>query len=386
MKKSTYFDYAATTPVDPEVVKAMKPFFNKKFGNSSSLHSFGFETKEVLENNRKIIADAINAKLEEIVFTGSATESNNMALKGVAFANKGRHILVSSIEHDCVLNSGEWLKKQGFEVEKISVDKYGIVSPGEIEKKIRKDTILVSVMHVNNEVGTIQPIKEIGDICKKRNVYFHTDAAQSFGKIPIDVKKMNIDLLTVSSQKIYGPKGAAALFIREGVRIDPLLHGGGQELGMRSSTVNIPAIVGFGKATEICLFEMKKEGERLTKLRNRIINTILKEISNSYLNGHSEKRISNNVNIRFSFVEGESILFLLDSLGIAISTASACSSPKLEPSHVLTAMGLKHEEAHGSIRLSLGRWTTSEDVDYLLEVLPKVIKKLRNISPHKEYE
>jgi len=386
MKKRIYFDYAATTPVDPRVIKAMEPFFNKKFGNSSSLHSFGFETKEVLENSRKIIADAINAKTTEVFFTGSATESNNMALKGVAFANKGKHILVSSIEHDCVLNSGEWLKKQGFEVEKISVDKYGLVNPEEVEKKIRKDTVLVSVMHANNEVGTIEPIKEIGSICRKKGVYFHTDAAQSFGKIPIDVKKMNVDLMTASSQKIYGPKGAAMLFIREGVKIDPLLHGGGQEQGMRSSTVNIPAIVGFSKATEICLLEMKKEEERLTNLRNKIINTILKEVPNSYLNGHLKKRIPNNVNIRFSFVEGESILFSLDSLGIAISTASACSSPKLEPSHVLIALGLKHEEAHGSIRLSLGRWTTSEDVDYLLKVLPEVIKKLRSISPYKKDE
>ena len=384
MKKGIYFDYAATTPIDPRVVKAMNPFFNQKFGNASSLHSFGFETKKVLEKSREVIAQAIKAKTSEIIFTGSATESNNMALKGVAFANKGKHILISSVEHDCVLNSAEWLKKQGFEVEKIPVDKYGLVDPSEVEKRIKKETILVSVMHVNNEVGSIEPIQKIGKICREKNVYFHTDASQSFGKIPIDVKKMNIDLLTASSQKVYGPKGAALLFVREGVKIEPLLHGGGQESGMRSSTINIPAIVGFSKATEICLKEMEEEGERLTILRDKIINTILKEVPNSYLNGHPKKRISNNVNMRFSFIEGESILFLLDSNGIAISTASACSSPKLEPSHVLLSMGLKHEEAHGSIRISLGRMTKDKDVDYLLKVLPETINKLRKISPHKK--
>ncbi|MDD4074091.1 MAG: cysteine desulfurase family protein [Candidatus Pacebacteria bacterium] len=384
MKQKIYFDYAATTPIDSRVVKAMEPFFNKKFGNASSLHSFGNETKKVLEKNRNIIAKAINAKESEIIFTSSATESNNTALKGVAFANKGKHILVSSVEHDCVLNSAKWLKAKGYDVELLSVDKYGMVNPKEVERKIRKDTILVSVMHVNNEVGTIEPISEIGSICRKNNVYFHTDASQSFGKIPINVVDMNIDLLTASSQKIYGPKGAAILFIRNGVKIEPLLHGGGQEMNMRSSTENIPAIVGFGKATELCLAEMKKENKRLTKLRDRIIKTILKKIDNSYLNGHPKERISNNVNIRFSFIEGESILFMLDSFGVGISTASACSSPKLEPSHVLSAMGLKHEEAHGSIRISIGRMTKDKDVDYLLNVLPKAIEKIRLISPHKK--
>ncbi|MDD3386428.1 MAG: cysteine desulfurase family protein [Candidatus Pacebacteria bacterium] len=384
MKQKIYFDYAATTPIDSRVVKAMEPFFNKKFGNASSLHSFGNETKKVLEKNRNIIAKTINAKESEIIFTSSATESNNTALKGVAFANKGKHILVSSVEHDCVLNSAKWLKAKGYDVELLSVDKYGMVNPKEVERKIRKDTILVSVMHVNNEVGTIEPISEIGSICRKNNVYFHTDASQSFGKIPINVVDMNIDLLTASSQKIYGPKGAAILFIRNGVKIEPLLHGGGQEMNMRSSTENIPAIVGFGKATELCLAEMKKENKRLTKLRDRIIKTILKKIDNSYLNGHPKERISNNVNIRFSFIEGESILFMLDSFGVGISTASACSSPKLEPSHVLSAMGLKHEEAHGSIRISIGRMTKDKDVDYLLNVLPKAIEKIRLISPHKK--
>jgi cysteine desulfurase len=308
-----------------------------------------------------------------------------MAIKGIAFANKdkGKHILISSIEHDCILNSAEWLKKQGFDVEKLPVDKYGTVDPKEVERRIRKDTILVSVMHSNNEVGTIEPIAEIGKVCQEKNVYFHTDAAQSFGKVPIDVRKLNVDLLTASSQKMYGPKGIACLFIKKGTKIDPLLHGGGQEFGKRSSTSNVALAVGFAKAVEICLSEMSKEGKRLIKLRDKIIKRVLKEIPDSYLNGDPKKRLPNNVNVRFSFVEGESILFQLDSLGIAVSTASACSSPKLEPSHVLMAMGLKHEEAHGSLRVSMGRWTTEKDIDYLLKVLPGIISKLRRISPHK---
>jgi len=385
MKKRIYLDYAATTPVDPRVIKAMSPYLTEKFGNPASLHSFGNEANEALEKSRRIVAKAVKAEPDEIIFTGSATESNNTAIKGIAFANKvkGRHILISPIEHDCILNSAEWLKRQGFDVEKLSVDKYGLVDPKEVERKIRKDTILVSVMHANNEVGTIEPITEIGKICRKKNVYFHTDAAQSFGKIPIDVKKMNVDLLTGSSHKMYGPKGIAFLFIRKGIKIEPLLHGGGQEFGKRSSTVNVALAVGFAKAVEICLSEMSKESKRLIKLRDKIIKSILKEVPDSYLNGHPQKRLPNNVNMRFSFVEGESILFQLDSLGIAVSTGSACSSPKLEPSHVLMAMGLKHGEAHGSLRVSMGRWTTEKDIEYLIKVLPGIIKKLRIISPYK---
>jgi cysteine desulfurase len=376
-----YFDYAATTPVDKRVIKSMIPFLNQKFGNPSSMHSFSADTKKALEKSRSIIAKVIKANPKEIVFTSSATESNNMALKGVAFAKKKGHILVSSIEHDCVLNTAKWLGKNGFEVEFLPVDRYGMVDPKEVERRIKKNTILVSVMHVNNEVGTIQPIREIGKICKENNIYFHSDAAQSFGKIPIDIT--NIDLLTISSQKIYGPKGAAALFVKEGVKIEPLLHGGGQEGGLRSSTENVPAIVGFAKATEICFSLMDKEQERLTKLRDKIIDKLIKEVPNCYLNGHPTKRISNNINIRFSFIEGEAILFMLNSYGIAVSTASACSSPKLEPSHVLSAMGLKQEDAHGSIRISLGRMTKISEVNYLLKVLPEIVKKLRKISPHK---
>ncbi len=384
--KRIYLDYAATTPVDSRVVKTMLPYFTAKFGNpASSLYSFGQEAKEALERSRGMIASVLGAKSGEIIFTSSATESNNTALKGIAFANrnKGKHIIISSIEHDCVLNSAKWLQSQGFEVEKLLVDKYGLVNPKDVEKAIRKDTILISVMHANNEIGTIEPIKEIGKICRENGVYFHTDAAQSFGKISIDVNRMNIDLLTASSHKMYGPKGAALLFIRKGVKIEPFLHGGGQEFGLRSSTVNIPAVVGFAKAVEICRKEIKEETQRLTELRDRLIKGVLKEIPASYLNGHPKKRLPNNANFWFKFIEGESIVAALNSYSIASSTVSACSSLKLQPSHVLLACGLKPSQAHGSLRLSLGRWTKEEDIDYVLEILPKVVEKLRKISPFK---
>jgi len=384
--KRIYLDYAATTPVDPRVFRAMKFYFLNEFGNSASLHTFGQNTKEALENSREIIAKTLKATSNEIIFNSSATESNNLALKGVAFANKnrGNHIIISPIEHDCVINTAKWLKKQGFEIEKLDIDKYGIVNLDSLKKMIKDETILVSVIHANNEIGTIEPIGEIGEICRKRNIYFHTDAAQSFGKIPIDVKKMNIDLLTASSHKMYGPKGAACLFVRKGVKIEPLLHGGGHEFGLRSSTVNVPAIVGFAKAVEICNKEMEKESQKLIKLRDRLIKGVLNKISGSHLNGHPKKRLPNNANFWFEFVEGESIVMHLDSYGIAASTASACSSPKLEPSHVLLAIGFKPQEAHGSLRVSLGRWTKKEDIDYLIETLANVIKNLRKISPFKK--
>lgn len=386
--KKIYLDYAATTPVDPRVVKIMMPYFNKNFGNSSSLHTFGLEAKIALEKSRQIIAQALDAKPKEIIFTSSATESNNTVLKGVAFANKdkGKHIIISSIEHDCVLNSAKWLEKHGFELEKLSVDKYGQVQSEQVEHAIRKDTILVSIIHANNEIGTIEPIAKIGKICQEKGVYFHTDASQSFGKILINVKKMNIDLLTASSHKMYGPKGVALLFIREGIKIEPLLHGGGHEFGLRSSTVNIPAIVGFAHAVKICQKEMRREAKRLIKLRNKLIKEVLKKIPGVYLNGHPQQRLPNNANFWFSSVEGESVVIQLDSYGIAASTGSACSSPKLEPSHVLLACGLQPEQAHGSLRLSLGRWTKERDINYLIMLLSKIIKKLREISPFKKYE
>lgn len=382
-KRKIYLDYAATTPVDLRVLEVMLPYFTKKFGNSASLHSFGQEAKEALEKSRMIVARALGAEPEEVIFTGSATESNNFALKGVAFANKdkGKHIIVSPIEHECVLKSAKWLEKQGFEITFLPVDKYGLVDPKEVERLIREDTILVSIMHANNEIGTIEPIEEIGKICHQKGVYFHTDAAQTFGKIPLDVKKMNIDLLTASSHKMYGPKGAALLFIKKGVKIDPLLHGGGHEFGLRSSTVNIPAIVGFAKAVELCQEESERENKRLIKLRDMLIEGVLEKIPDSFLNGHPQKRLPNNANFWFKFVEGESIVMELDSYGIAASTVSACASKGLEPSHVLLACGLKPEQAHGSLRLSLGRWTKEEDIQYVLEILPKIIEKLRKISP-----
>ncbi len=382
--RKIYLDYAATTPVDPKVIKAMKPFFSKKFGNSMSLHSLGVEAKKTLENSRETVANSIKASPEEIIFTGGATESINSVLKGIAFANKekGKHIITSSIEHHAVLESCKWLKKQGFEITYLPVDKYGLINLIQLENSIRKDTILVSIMHANNEIGTIEPIKEIGDICSNHNAYFHTDAVQSFGKIPIDVNKMNIDLLSITAHKFYGPKGIGATFVRKGVKIEPLIHGGGQEFGLRSSTVNVAGVVGMAEAVKIVKKEMKKETNRLTKLRDMLMEGVLK-IEDSHLNGHPKLRIPNIANFWFSFIEGESLVVHLDSHGIMASTGSACSTASLEASHVLTAIGLKHEEAHGSLRMSLGKYNTKSDIEYVLKVLPKVIKKLRKISPFK---
>lgn len=385
-EKRIYLDYAATTPVDKRVLKAMLPFFSEKFGNPASAHNFGQEAKQALDMARMVVAKDLGAEPKEIVFTSSATESNNLALKGVALANKekGKHIIISLIEHDCVLNSANWLEKQGFEITRLNVDEHGLIDLEELKSAIRQETILVSIMHANNEIGAIQPIKEIGQICKERNIIFHTDAAQSFGKIPINVNEMNIDLLTASSHKMYGPKGVACLYIRTGIEIEPIIHGGGQEIGLRSSTVNVAGIVGFAKAVELCKDEAEKESARLEKLRDKLISGVLKNIPHSYLNGPAFKRLPNNINLRFDFIEGESIVVLLDSYGIAASTGSACSSPKLQPSHVLLGLGLKPEQAHGSLRLSLGRWTTEKEIDYVLEVLPGIIKKLREISPFKD--
>ncbi len=395
--KKIYLDCAATTPVDPRVMKVMEPYFGKKFGNTMSLHSFGQEAKLALEKSREQVAGLIGANPNEIVFTSSATESNNFALKGIAFANKGpafakasagKHIIISQIEHPCIMETADWLEKQGFKITRLSVDKYGQVSILDIKKAIRKDTILVSIIHASNEIGTIQPIEKIGKICQAKGVYFHTDCVQSFGKIPIDANKMNIDLLTASSHKMYGPKGAACLFVRNGTKIEPLLHGGGQEMGFRGSTVNVPAIIGFAKACEICKKEMREESKRLIKLRDKLIKGVLK-IEEAYLNGppcceagHPEKRLPNNANFWFSFIEGESLVIRLDLLGVAASTGSACSSAKLEPSHVLLATGLKSHQAHGSLRITFGRWTKEKEIDYLVKVLPKIVKELRKISPY----
>ena len=380
-----YMDYAATTPVDPRVFKAMKPYFSKKYGNSVSLHKEGREAKEALEQSRKSIAAMMNAKPNELIFLSSATESTNMALKGIAFANrkKGKHIVTSKIEHHCVLEPARWLEKQGFEITRLPVDKFGFVDLTQLEKAIRKDTILVSIMHANNEIGTIQDVEKIGKICKEKGVYFHSDAAQSFGKIPIDTKKMNIDLLSISSHKMYGPKGVGGLYIKKGTKIEPLLHGGGHEFKKRSSTVNVAGIVGFAEATRIQKKEMASDAKNQTALRDKLINELLK-IEDAHLTGHPTKRLPNNASFWFAYIEGESLLMQLDINGVSASTGSACSSESLEASHVLLAIGLKPQEAHGSLRLSLGKYTTNEDVDYVLEVVPKSVERLRQISPFKK--
>ena len=382
MIKRIYLDYASTTPVDPRILRAMLPYLNKKFGNTMSLHSFGQEAKLALEKSREEVAGLIGAKAEEIIFTGSATESNNLVLKGIALANKnkGKHIIISPIEHPCIMESACWLESQGFEITRLKVDKYGQVSPRAVRTAIKKGTILVSVIHASNEIGTIEPVAEIGKICREKGVYFHTDAVQSFGKIPIDVNSMNIDLLSASSHKMYGPKGAALLFVRKGVKIEPILHGGGQEMGLRSSTVNVPAIVGFAQACRIAKKEMAKESQSLARLRDKLIKGISNKIKGVHLNGHPQKRLPNNVNFWFEFVEGESMVIQLDLLGIAVSTGSACSSTKLEPSHVLLAIGLKHQEAHGSLRITLGKRTRESEINCLIKVLPGIINNLREIS------
>jgi len=389
MKKAIYLDYAATTPIDPRVWRALQPYFIRQFGNTMSLHSFGQAAKQVLEDCRQKMADFIGATAEEIIFTSSATESNNLALKGIAWANRhqGRHIIISSIEHPCVLESAHWLARQGFKITKLPVDQWGLVKINELKKALKKETILVSIIHASNEIGTIQPIAEIGRIIRDFNrrhpqsrVYFHTDAAQSFGKIPLNVDQMNLDLLTASSHKIYGPKGAALLYVRKGTNLEPILHGGGQEFGLRSSTINLPAIVGFTLAAQIYQKEREKENKRLIKLRDKLIKGILNAVPEAHLNGHSTKRLANNVNFWFKGVEGESLVMQLDLKGVAVSTGSACSSAKLEPSHILLAIGLKPEQAHGSLRISLGRWTTDKEINYLLKILPPIVERLREIS------
>lgn len=374
-----YLDHAATTPVAKEVLEAMQPFFSQKFGNASSVHTLGREAREAIEKSREIIEKKLNAKDHRVIFTSGGTESNNFAIKGIGFANreKGKHIITTKIEHDCVLNSCKWLEKQGFEITYLPVDKEGFVNPDDVEKAIRKDTILVSVMHANNEIGTIEPIEEIGKICSEHDVYFHTDACQSFTKVPIDLEKQNIDLITINAHKIYGPKGIGALVIRKGIKIDPLLHGGGHEFGFRSGTENVPGIVGFAKAVEIA---KERDVEHMTKLRDMLIEGAL-EIEDSRLNGPRKKRLCNNTNFSFKFIEGESLVLHLDAKGICASTGSACSSHSLEPSHVLLAIGLTPEEAHGSIRMTVGRENTEEEIKYTLEVLEEAVNKLREISP-----
>ncbi|MFA4852375.1 MAG: cysteine desulfurase family protein [Bacteroidales bacterium] len=384
-KKRIYLDNAATTPLDPRVLETMMPFLTQKFGNASSMHSLGTEAKNTLEICRRQISNYVNAGADEIIFTSSGTESNNMALKGIAFANreKGNHIIVSAIEHDCILNTCKWLETQGFYITYLPVDNTGIVEIDKLKKYIGHKTIMVSVIHANNEIGTIQPLEEIGKLCKERNVYFHSDACQSFGKVPIDVQKMNLDLLTFNAHKIYGPKGAGALYIRKGVNITPLIHGGGQEFELRSSTENIAGIVGFAMAAELCMTDFEKETKKMLELRDKLINTIFSSIENVYLNGHPVQRLPNNVNIGIHGLEGETIrlLLLLDEEGIAVSAGSACSSndKNNRASHVLQAIGLNPFEARGSIRISLGRFNTETDIDKFIEVFQQTIKQLNPI-------
>ena len=379
-------DYAATTPVDEEVLKEMLPYFKEKYGNASSLHSFGRDAFDAIEKAREQVAKIINSTPDEIIFTSGGTESDNLAIKGIAYKNKdkrkkeGPHIITCSIEHPAVLETCKHLEKQGFDVEFISVDKYGLVDPGDLEKAISKNTFLVTIMFANNEIGTIQPIEEIGKIAEQHDILFHTDAVQAVGKEHIDVNKLNIDLLSISSHKIYGPKGVGALFVRKGVKPEPVLHGGGHEKGLRSSTYNTPGIVGLGKACELGLKRMEKDREHMKKLRDTLIKNIL-TIEESYLNGHKTKRLVNNAHFRFTAIEGESLNLMLDDKGIAASTGSACSSTKLQPSHVLLGIGLKPEEAHGSLRLTLGRYNTMDEIEYVSEVLPDIVKNLRNMSP-----
>jgi len=377
--RNVYLDTAATTPVDPEVVKAMEPYVSQSYGNTSSIHAFGRDAENALEDSRRSLMKKVKAKNHRLFFTSGGTESNNFAMKGVAFANrdKGNHIITTRVEHDCVLNSAKWLAKHGFEVSYLDVDREGFVDADALEKAIRKETILASVIHGNNEIGTVQNLRELGRVCHDHDVVFHSDACQSFTKVPVNLEKDNIDMLTVNSHKIYGPKGVGGLFVREGTKIDPLLHGGGHEFGMRSGTVNVPGIVGFAKAAEI----MKDSHiSHMSGLRDMLIDGV-SGIEESWLNGPGKDRLCNNAHFSFRHIEGESLIVHLDLKGIQASTGSACSSKSLEPSHVLLAIGLKPEDAHGSVRFSVGKENTKDDIKYTIESLEEAVSTLRKISP-----
>jgi cysteine desulfurase len=381
--KRIYLDYAATTPAHPEAVAEMQPYFSEKFGNPSSIHSFGRETRSAVEKARERVAALIGAQPEEIVFTSGGTESNNSALHGVVYANekKDNHIITTSVEHHALLEPCRFLESRGIKVTYLPVDKYGLVNPEDVRKAITDRTILVSVMHANNEIGTIEPIEEISKIIKGKDIYFHTDAVQTVGSIPVNVDKLGVDLLSISSHKLYGPKGVGALYIRKGTRMVPFIRGGEQERNRRASTENVPGIVGFGRACELAKKELQSRIKHLTPLRDRLIKGIMDKIPDVVLNGHPEKRLPKNVDITVKYVEGESMLLNLDLEGIAASTGSACSSGSLEPSHVLLATGVTPQEVHGSLRFTLGRLTTEKEIDHVLEVLPRIVKKLRDLSP-----
>jgi len=379
-----YMDHANGVPVDKRVLEAMSPYFSKMYGNPSSIHSFGKEAIVAIEEARKNVMQLVGAaKNEEIIFTSGSTESNNLALKGVALRNKdkGDHIITSSIEHISILNICRDLSKQGFKITYLPVDKYGIIDVESLKEQITDKTILVSTMYANGEIGTIEPIKEIGEIVHSKGALLHVDATAAAGQVPINVQDENIDLASLSSNDMYGPKGMGAVYIKTGTRIVPIIQGGGQERGLRSGTENVPGIVGMGKAAEIVKAEMKVDANNLSMLRDLLIKGATSSIPESHLNGHPTKRLPNNANIRFSYIEGESMLLNLDMEGVACSSGSACTSKTLEPSHVLLAIGLKHEEAHGSLLLTLGRQNTEEEIKYVLSLLPGIVKKLRTISP-----
>ncbi len=382
-QRTIYMDHSATTFVKPEVVDVMIPYFTKHFGNPSSLYGIARDSKKAIDVARVQTAKALGADPYEIYFTSGGSESDNWAIKGVALANRkrGNHIITTRIEHHAVLHTCQFLEKEGFDVTYLPVDQYGLVDPSELEKAITEKTILISIMYANNEIGTIEPIADLGAIARKHKVYFHTDAVQAVGNIPIDVKMQNIDLLSLSAHKFYGPKGVGALYIKKGVRIENLIHGGGQERRRRAGTENIAGIVGLGKAIEMATADIPGHNAKIRSMRDRLIKGVLDTIPNTRLNGHKEKRLPGNFNVSFEFIEGESMLLWLDDAGICASTGSACTSGSLEPSHVLLATGLPVEISHGSLRLTLGDANTDKDVDRVLDVLPKVVKKLRDMSP-----
>lgn len=377
-------DYSATTYTKPEVLQEMIPYFTENFGNPSSLYSMSDAPREAINTARQRVAKAINADKNEIFFTAGGSESDNWILKGIAFANKnkGNHIITTKIEHHAILHACKFLEKNGFEVTYLPVDEYGFINLEDLKNAIKDTTILVSIMFANNEVGTIQPIKEIGEICKEKKIYFHTDAVQAVGHVNIDVKDMNIDALSMAGHKFYGPKGIGAMYLRKGIKIENLIHGGAQERGKRASTENVPGIVGIGKAIELATSEMETESKRLSELRDKLIKGLVEAIPYAKVNGPSgDKRLPGNVNLSFIGIEGETLLLDLNDAGIFVSTGSACASASLDPSHVLLALGLPHEVAHGSLRLTLGAGTTEEDVDYALQVIPKVVARRRAMSP-----
>lgn len=378
-----YFDNAATTQVRKEVFDEMAPYFIENYGNPSSIYEIARINKKAVDDAREKVAKAINAETAEIFFTGSGSESDNWAIKGVAesYGGQGNHIITTAIEHHAVLHTCQYLETKGFEVTYLSVGKNGIIDIDDLRNAIRPTTILITIMFANNEIGTLQPIQEIGEIAKKRGIIFHTDAVQALGHVPVDVKAMNIDLLSVTAHKIYGPKGVGALYIKKGVKLKSFIHGGAQERNRRAGTENVASIVAFGKAAELIIAEMDEESKRISNLRNKLVDGVLSGVDYVWLNGDSEKRLPGNANISFKYIEGESILLLLEMNGIYASSGSACTSGALDPSHVLLAIGLQHEDAHGSLRITLGRNNTEEEVDRFLEVLPHIVERLRQMSP-----